>query len=342
MCSSDLRAAAECERALMLDPGGAEVLLALGSLATSTGQRDVALRHFEGVLALKPESFDARLGIARVHHDAGHYELAEAVCKAAIQSAPEDWRGHSLLGSIHFRSGRYEQALAPWNRVLELTPDNTRGHRNLGNAFYCLERWEDAVIAYERSLAIQPNADAYTNLGTTLYYLGREDESIAAFRRAAELTPTDPVGWGNLGNACHWFPGRKDEAGPALDRAIAIMLEQLARNSAEPECWARLGGWLANRGRLEEAGEAVRRALELAPDDVRSLVIAGHVYYQLGDRAECLRVLGAALAAGYGARELMRSRELAPLRADPEFRHLLEGRSSPLSATDETRCDGAA
>jgi len=317
------RAARACEIAQRLDPEAPEVALALGQLALHTGQHEVALGHFERARRAWPDSFDALLGIARAHHDAARYDEAKRECTSAIAAAPDDWRGHSLLGSIHFRAGRSAEALAPWQRVIELTPDNSRGHCNLGNAYYGLDRWADAVAAYERSLAIQPNREAYTNLGTTLYYMGREEASLEAFRHAAELMPTDPVTWGNLGDACHWIRGHEAEGEAALDRAIAVMRERLVRNPADARQWVRLASWLANRGRLEEAREAVESALRLAPADVRCQVQAAQVLLQLGERARCLGLLAAAREGGYGAKELLRSRTFAVLHDDPAFSRLV-------------------
>lgn len=328
------RAATACDRAQRLDPEDPDVWLALGQLALHTGRHAAALEQFDRVLASAPGSFDALLGSARAHHDAARYAEAEPACARVIAVEPLDWRGYSLLGSILCRAGRYRDAIEPYTRMLELTPDNPRGHRNLGNAYYGLSLWPEAVRAYERSIEIQPNREAYTNLGTTFYYLGREDESLAAFRRAAELTPTDPLGWGNLGNACHWIPGHEAEAGLALDRAIALMREHLERNPAIANHWARMAGWLANRGRFEESRSAVETALRLAPADVSCQVQAGHVHLQLGDRAECLRLLVSARRAGYSALELRRSREFVPLHGDPGFERLLEDRPPAAPARD--------
>jgi len=317
------RAAQACETAQRLDPEALEVALALGQFELHTGRCEVALGHFERARRVRPDSFDALLGIAHAHHAAARYEDAERACRSAIAVAPDDWRGHSLLGSIHVRAGRPAEALAPWKRVIELTPDNSRGHCDLGNAYLRLDRWPEAVTSYERSLALQPDREAYTNLGTTLHHLGREEASLEAFRRAAELTPTDPVTWGNLGDACRRIPGHEAEGAAALDRAIAVMREQLVRNPADACQWVRLASWLANRDRLDEAREAVESALRLTPADARCQVQAAQVLLQLGERSRCLDLLVAARSAGYGAKALLSSRMFATLNDDPEFARLL-------------------
>jgi tetratricopeptide (TPR) repeat protein len=328
------RAAAACERAMRLAADAPEVRVALGRLQIATGRYDDAVRAFEEALRLQPDSLDAVLGVCRAKGLSGRLDEAEAAARQAVRGHPGDWRGHSLLGWVLFQKGAFAEALAPWRRVVELTPDNARGRRNLGSAHYRLDRLGDAVTAYQESLAIQPNDEAYSNLGTALYVLGRHAECIVAFRRAAELTPLDPVRWGNLGIACRWIAGHEADAPAALDRAIGLMRERLDRNPAQAEWWALLAGWLADRGLLEEAGAAIRRALELDPHDVECMIRAGHVYFQLGDRAESIRWFGSARRAGCGVLEFRRSPALAALREDPEFRRLLEADPTGRDAND--------
>lgn len=317
------RAARACQRAQELGPGLPETRLAVGHLRAVCGQHEAALAEFNSALELAPDSVDAMLGAARALRELARFPEAERLCRRAIAAEPDDWRGHNLLGWIHSRSGEFEKALGPFRRVVELAPESARGQRDLGSAYYRLDRMDEAEAAYRASISLEPDDEAYTNLGTTLYYLGRREESIAALRKATELAPLDPGRWGNLGNAHHWFGGNDDEAEVALRRAIDLMRERLELNPGMGEWWARLAGWLANLGRREEAADAIARAVELAPDDVRCMAHAGRVYFQLGDREACFRWLWKARRAGGAVEDLRRSPVLAALRNDPEFQRLL-------------------
>ena len=61
------------------------------------------------------------------------------------------------------------------------------------------------------------------------------------------------------------------DAFAALERAIGLMRERLERNPAQPEAWAMMAGWLANRGRRDEA-EAAIRAMKYPPLGERGAV----------------------------------------------------------------------
>lgn len=334
------RAAEACERANVIAPDSPEVLQALGELQLNVGRYDEACATFARARQAGGDAFDAWLGTGIAHGRVGRFEDAEHACREAVRLQPNDWRGHSALGWVLFQRGDFEGALEPWRRVVELTPDNAKGRRNLGSALYRLDRFEEAVAAYRESLAIQPHQEAFSNLGTALYFLGHYEDAIAALRKATELVPSDPIRWGNLGNAYIRLANTgggalyEVEAHRALDKSIALMRERLDRNPTVALSWAFMAGWLANRGREREAREAVEQTLLLGSEDPQCLAEAGRVYFYLGDRRECLRWLREAVRHGYGVGELERSRVLAPLRDTPEFRMLLEeGRSGTAKGT---------
>ena len=318
------RAAAACDRATRLNADLPEVLAAVGDLHFNAGNYAEAIMDYRRALGFKPELFEAMLGLARALEASGQKAEAEATCRRAIEMKPDDWRGYSWMGVIHFNHGDHARALTSWHRVIELTPDNVRGHRNLGSAFFRMDRIEDALSAYRASLEIQPNDTAYTNIGTALYLLGRYEEAIAAFEKAIALNPTNPLWWGNLGNACRWIPGQAPRSSVALQQAIGLMQDHLFRNPSDADGRARLAGWLASQGNDRAALIEIRSALESAPSDAQVMVAAGHVYFETGQRAEALRWLREALRHGYGPGALERDPTFAPLRSDPEFLRLLQ------------------
>ena len=319
----EARAAAAGARAAELAPDAAETLLALGDLHRLAGRFADANREYGLALAQRPEYYEARLGRARALEALGRTDDAEAECSAAIAARPEDWRGHILLGRIRWTRGKLEEALGPWLQVKRLVPDNILAARNLGSALFHLDRFDEALAELQRGLDLRPDAAAFSNLGTALYFLERYEEAVTAFERGVSLLPTDPVKWGNLGNALRFTPGRESEAKPALERAVGLMRERLQRNPGDAEGLARLAGWLVNLGLCDPAREAITAALKRSPEDVHCLVHAGHVFCQLGDRAEALRCLRRAIELGFGPQALARSPDLSDLRSDPEFRSMI-------------------
>jgi tetratricopeptide (TPR) repeat protein len=330
----EARAAAAAARAAELAPDSPDTQLALGDLHRVAGRFAEAIAEYEQVQELRPGDYEARFGRAWALNSMNRHEDAIVECERAIAQRPADWRAHSLLGYLHASRGSYPIAIAAWRRVVELVPDHAKAAVNLGSVLFHLDRFEEAIDQLERAIAIQPNAVAYTNLGTVLFFAERYGEAADAFEKSVALLPSDPIKWGNLGNASRFIPGHQARATQALERAVGLMREGLERNPGEAEAWGRLAGWLANLGRGAEAEQAIAEALRLAPNDVHCMVYALHVHWQVGHRAEALHWIREALRHGYGARALLRSPDLAGLRDDREFQSMLsELPESPGSQT---------
>ena len=241
---------------------------------------------------------------------------------------PSDWIGYNRLGIVFFRQSQFAGAVEPWRMVTRLAPENSVGHLNLAGAYFNTDRWDEAAAEYRRSLEIKPTSDAWAGLGSVFYYRGEDEESLDAFESAIRLSPMDARLWGNLASACDPIPGREARGAEALDRAIALMLERLEINPNAAEDWALLAKWRADRKQPEPARTAIERALTLSPEDASVMGEAIVVYHTLGDRPNALRWLGEAVARGFGIEVLHRNPALASLREDPEFRRIIEERST--------------
>jgi eukaryotic-like serine/threonine-protein kinase len=319
----ETRAQEACGRALELDPRSAEVHLTLGNLQRVSGKWTEAARSFRLALKMRPDHPEALFGLARTFESENKLVEAEETYLRAMALRPNFWEPFQMLGIFYFNHGRYERAIQLWTRVAELTPDNARAHLNLGGAYFRLERFDEAIACFNRSIAIRPEATAYSNLGTLHYFLGHWFEAAGMFEKAVALRPNVPRLSGNLGDAYRWIPGREADAAAAYDRAISLMRGELELNPKSAESLGWLAEWMARRGDTRGAVQHVRRALKLAPDDVNGMARAVNVFWLAGDRAEALRWIDAAVRAGYGLAEFERDPDLKPLRDDVAYARLL-------------------
>lgn len=104
-------------------------------------------------------------------------------------------------------------------------------------------RLDAAVAAYREAARIAPDrALPYVGLGGVLSRLGRSDDALAAYGSALEQAPTDE----------------------GAMRGRADVLAALGRRSEAAETLDRLAAMLERDGRLADACDVARRALELA------------------------------------------------------------------------------
>jgi tetratricopeptide (TPR) repeat protein len=122
---------------------------------------------------------------------------------------------------------------------------------------------EGALALVDRALSLNPNlATAWYASGTVRAFRGGEpDVAIEHLRRAMRLSPRDPLMFTMQGVTAfaHFFAGHYEEATSWAEKAFWERPNILATLRIAAASYARAG-------RLEEAREAVARALELDPD----------------------------------------------------------------------------
>jgi tetratricopeptide (TPR) repeat protein/predicted Ser/Thr protein kinase len=308
------RAEAACQEALRLDPHVPEVLVTLGRVLLGTGRFEPAVKSLEQALELRHDDVEALRFLSIAHERLGDVQSAERVARQAIALRPDYWNVHHRLGTLLFEAGRHQAAIESWERVIELTPDNAPGHSNLGAALFKVGSLEAAATVYRRSVEIHPTPNACTGLGTVLFYMSQREEAATWFQRAVDLNPRDAFAWGNLGDAQRWIPGQEGSSRCSLERAITLMEGQLEVNPRRAQAWGVLAAWLSKVGKLEEAAEAISRALDLAPDNEACVVYAVTVYLLIGDRRRATVMLHRAKAMGWSKTELDHDPELEALR----------------------------
>ena len=166
------------------------------------------------------------------------------------------------------------------------------------------------------------------------------DRAVMLFERAVALDPTYARALVELGSA---YSTKADYlAVPELnERALACFRRALERRPGLVRAWRQMGGVLVSIGRQEEGVAAIRRALDLDPQDAGALAAMGRALFigeaRFGDAADYLeRALRSNPQAGWYA--LQRSHCLALLRdldaAEEAARRAAELQESLLSGQE--------
>jgi len=123
-----------------------------------------------------------------------------------------------------------------------------------------MRKYEKAIAAGERSIELDPNGAMFHGiLGLTLSFAGRQDEAIGYLNQGIRLNPF-PAYWyfGHL-SRCYLLKGQYEDALTAAKKA-------LHRSPDAPSNHRRLAIIYALLNRQEEAGAAVKKALEIDPN----------------------------------------------------------------------------
>ena len=319
------RARQACQQAVTLDANLPASHLCLGVIANGTGQFESAVAEFKQAIAADPNSEEGYRGLAEAYRGMGKNSHAEETFERATLLRPNYWAPFNWLGNFYANTGEYTKAAEMFRRVTALAPENHRGYANLGAMDFRLKKWDEAEQMFKRSIELNPNGTAYSNLGTLYFFRGRYREAARQFEQAVQVAPKNELWWTNLGDAYRWAPGERDKAPAAYNMAVDLAKSQLKINPNAADTLATMALCEAKLGKMNEAEEAIRRAVKLDSSDPQYVYIEALVFHLAGDRTSALEFLRKAVAQGYPTSEIQAEPEWQGLSDNPDFKEIVTG-----------------
>ena len=276
------RAIGCCRTALNLRPDFPEALCNLGLALQGLGRRDEAVDHYRRSLQLRPDFAPAHNNLGLALRESGEGNEALEHFRLAVVHDPTFAPARTNLGQMLLDRGMAEEALIHSREAVTRQPDVAAFHHNLGNAFRALNRLVEAKSSYLEALRLAPDqAQSHAHMGMVLRREGKLADALHWLRRAVELEPNDASFWESLAEL-HAEREEFAESIPCWRRVLELSLEK------RPGLHLSLGWSLQEEGRLSEAGEQYRTALELQPESAVAQLNMGGLYEELGelDQAE--------------------------------------------------------
>lgn len=280
------------------------------------GEPDEALAIVDPMIAAFP-GWSAPLTV-RAMAVALKGEDAEALSLArrALQMDPDYFYAHFSLGFIHLQAGRAEDALSPFDRALQLAPAFSLASYHRALVYTMLGRIADARRDLEAVVAADPqHSKARWLLARVQVALDDMDGAIANAVALTRQHPEDPFLAGYQADLLT-REGRKAEAAPVFDRAIA-----LAKADADPAAadlrFRRLVTLLAMRGDVPSAMAMIDDRISADPRDALALAERCHLSAAENiDPTGAIRDCDAALGIDPGQSRAVHGKALALLRLE--------------------------
>jgi tetratricopeptide (TPR) repeat protein len=250
------------------------------------GSFEEALERLRELVSRTPHNSLFQLRLGQWLLDAGELDAAEACFARVAGMEPSSALGHSGLADAQLRRGNARGAVSHLRQALALEPKDKQSNYMMGQALFELGREEEALPylrsglnRYQRSLPdpLAEQLDAYCvnvpvliQRALALNHGGKYEEAVGLYQRCQELRPGDPEVLNGLA-----FSLMNAER---FDEALQTLEGVLARGAGELEAttYNNLAACLMNMGRLEEAHQHARRAVELNPADfAASFTLAG-------------------------------------------------------------------
>lgn len=201
---------------------------------------------------------------------------SEASLRQAIADQPAQAELHLHLGWLLFQNGRRDEGMGHLRQAVALNPGSAETHLQLGIALVTLNNPQEAAQSFRQALNISPDFFAYNNLGVAMQALGQFAEAADCFAKALQIDPDNPTTCAALGGA-YARQGRFADAVTQYRKAVALLPD-------DPQMHFALAAALADDGQLPKAVGHYREAVRLRPGYAEAYCNLGLLLHQLGHK----------------------------------------------------------
>jgi tetratricopeptide (TPR) repeat protein len=311
------------DRALQISPSWEDAALFKARLLVSLKDMTRVQLFHEKYLADHPHASRVRLGYARLLVDLKQWDKAREQFKRVISDSPRDADATFTVALLALQGNELDEAEHYLKRTLELQPENDQARLHLGQIAEQRKQYDDALQWYGAVESDEYYFDAQTRVGMVLARQGHLDQARTHLQaleprneaqRVQQALAEEQIlreaklyrqAFEVLSSALAALPDNVDllysralvaDKVNRIDVAEKDLRHILKKDPKNPNALNALGYTLADRTkRYSEAITFIEQALALKPDDPFILDSMGWVQYRLGNHAEAVKYLRAAL-----------------------------------------------
>jgi tetratricopeptide (TPR) repeat protein len=240
------------------------------------GNREAALESLEQAAELAPRDAELLVSVGSLHFTLGNYEAARGHFRRVIELQPRDPEAYTRLGMVCMKLNRIEEMESALGIALELDPDNREALKFLAKTNLENNRVRDAGRLYAKLLDKKPDdVESLLSLGLCFFRGSDRDSARMVYERVLELDPFNSTARENLIQLGH----KVEQPSLSLTGAPTESTEKTQKLKE----WLVKADIAFGNQDLSIARDALKAALELAPDTPDILSALGTLCYQLGD-----------------------------------------------------------
>jgi len=214
-------------------------------------------------------------------------ESIQALAKS-LQVDIRNAEAHKILGRDLMIIGKFDAAQTEFEQGVRYAPRSSEMHFNLGKLFSIQDEWNAARKEFEEALRINPSyVESWDALGFAQEALGDGAGAVESYEKAIALNRAMKGNFVSAHVNLSAYYNRKGDTEKALAYARAAL-------DLDPKCD---GAWFQEakageaQGRLNDAAEALDRAVSLNPRASSYYYVLARVYRQLGKAEESRKAL---------------------------------------------------
>ena len=259
-----------------------------GSCLLQLGKPDDAVKIFERITEMQPQSEKARYNMAVAQVMAKRYSDAVAILKPLVLKQPEDGDFLDALAQAYEGLLDTPNAVASLRQAITRNPDVPRYYLDFADICLAHAAYQVGVDMLTAGLKRLPNsAPLYMARGILYVQMDDQENSRRDFQRAEQLDPELEYG--------HGMQGLADLQMNHLSQAEADVRSQLSKAPKNAFLWYLLSEILTRKGassgtpQFQEAVTSAERAVQLRPDFPLARNILGRLYLDEGRTDDAIK-----------------------------------------------------
>lgn len=220
----------------------------------------------------------------------GYSQFAQKKIGESIQSLAHSLQlnitnaeAHKILGRDLMVIGRFEASQTEFEQGIRYNPRSAEMHFNLGKLFSIRDNWALARKEFEAAVRIDPNyVEGLDGLGFAQDALGDDEGAVASYEKAIAINASRQGTFvsSHVNLSAHY--NRKGDSAKALEYARAALQLDPKSDGA----WFQQAKALEAQGQLNDAVDAVNRAVSLNPRAASYYYVLANIYKRLGKTEE--------------------------------------------------------
>jgi tetratricopeptide (TPR) repeat protein len=266
-----LEADKRIQEALNRDGQNPQLLALQGHIIEAFAKAEDAFKAYDKALAKKPDLVEALVAQGGIYLARGDKAKARERLLAAVKAPQRTVLEEEALGELALSLGEGQIAKEAYARALQLDPEDPQAHSGMGRAHAALGNLPPAKAELEAALRqVDTDPVLHYEYGSLLRRIGDSTGALAALRRAVQIDSKDHRFHSRLGAL---YVERRE-----FDKAEAELRQARIANDRFGETYYYLARALFGLGRLPDAADAMRRAVEIDADNPEYLFHLGLVY----------------------------------------------------------------
>lgn len=206
----------------------------------------------------------------------------------SLQFDIQNAEAHKILGRDLMTIGRFDAAQTEFEQGIRYNPQSAEMHFNLGKLFSIQDEWSAARKEFEAALRID---DSYTEaldaLGFAQEALADDDGAVASYEKAIAINKARNGKFVSAHVNLSAYYNRKGD----YQKAVTYARTALELDPKSDGAWFQTAKASQSQGRLNDAAEALNRAISINPRASSYYYVLANVYRLLGKADDSRKAL---------------------------------------------------